>query len=343
MYSKSDTFRKTIENFIKYALKTDLFKDESISEEELNRILFKNFEDYILDLEIKFNSVEQIREDIIDAFIKERNSKEKFHIVYSEYIKFMNKNYFNDKSEQLKELPSYYSDLERRLLIAKKMHGEFNLSEIAREFLVSERTIQNDLSVLKNGEISVLNQELKVEYESRRNNHIKMKTKAHPLFLVENLTQVIGILNGLRYVYEKDYGYREYVLETAVSIWMQLSEDAKDRILNILIDELNLDETWYRKISHLAEMENNRLIFKKEEAFAKSKFLDILKNGKSCCVEYTDENGEVVNQYFDRIKMGRNHKIKGVIIKENREIEIDEEKIICFIPSIAKPENPRKK
>lgn len=342
MSLKSDVkFGQTIEEFIDLQLKgTIMFKGKKIKKNDLEKI-FSDIDEKILNAKIEVIGVNQIREDIIES-IQKKNSKDRAYYVYSKYIIFMNENYFNDKpkSKQIQELPTYYSDLERRLLIAKKMHSEFNISNIAREFLVSERTIEKDLSILNNGDMKVLNQELKVEYDERREGHIKIKSKAHPLFLVENLTQVVAILNGLSYVAKRDYGYHEYAIETAVSIWMQLSEDAKDRIQNVLVKELNLNEEWYNKISKLSEIEINKSMFKREEQFSDNKYLDILKNGKHCSIEYIDDDGNIANQYVDRIRLGKGDTIIGIIYgEENIEIKINKDRIICYVPQVRNIKN----
>ena len=334
-------FGQTIEEFIDLQLKgTIMFRWKKIKKNDLEKI-FSDIDEKILNAKIEVIGVNQIREDIIES-IQKKNSKDRAYYVYSKYIIFMNENYFNDKpkSKQIQELPTYYSDLERRLLIAKKMHSEFNISNIAREFLVSERTIEKDLSILNNGDMKVLNQQLKVEYDERREGHIKIKSKAHPLFLVENLTQVVAILNGLSYVAKRDYGYHEYAIETAVSIWMQLSEDAKDRIQNVLVKELNLIEGWYNKISKLSEIEINKSMFKREEQFSDNKYLDILKNGKPCSIEYIDDDGNIANQYVDRIRLGKGDTIIGIIYgEENIEIKINKDRIICYVPQVRNIKN----
>ncbi|MGM9535768.1 MAG: hypothetical protein ACI3VR_10965 [Intestinibacter sp.] len=339
MYSKEDTFRKTIKNFIKYALEKEVFKDEPISEEEVKEIVFKGFEDETLDLEIKYTDVKQIREDIIDVIIKEKNSKEKFRLVYSEYIKFMNKTYFYNQhvSKKIKQIPPYYSALERRILIAKKMHSNFNLHKIAREFFVSDRMIQEDLAILKKGDMTFLNRKLEVQYESRYRENVKMKSKAHPLFLVENLTQIIAMLNGLSYVSKesiesgKDSEYKEYAEETAISIWMQLSDDAKSTILDERVDELNLDKEWYNRISETAELEiqNSKPIFKIEEDFSEDIYLDVLKNRKPCTIKYKDDYGKQIKKDFDRIEQIDRYTIEGInLSKEN--CKINRNKIISI-------------
>lgn len=112
------------------------------------------------------------------------------------------------------------------------------------------------------------------------------------LFLVQNLEQIIALLNGLKYSYEI-YGYKEYARETAVSIWMQLSDYATNRILNELPqEELKIDIDWYKMIADEAEERKIKLeeedyiidSFKTEEFISnlgKNKKYSYLKNLKN--------------------------------------------------------------
>lgn len=330
MYSRDDTFRETIDKFIdKQPKQGMIYKNRKISKDTVSKV-FENLDNQNLDKKISKLSVDEIREDIIKS-IQNKTSKERPYYVYSKYIEYLNDNYYKEK--KIKKLPIYYSELERRLLIAKKMHTEFNIEEIAREFLVSERTIEKDLSALNNGKVRVLNQELKIEYEKRNGGNIKLKSKAHPLFLVENLTQVIAILNGLLYV-RKDYGYAEYAKEVAVAIWMQLSDDAKDRIQNVLVDELNLNKRWYDEIAQSSE---RKFMFKIEEDFLDHKYLDIRKNGKNCIIQYENDEGKIIEQYVSEIISKEGDIITAIIYEEeNREIKIDTNKIKCYLPKLKK-------
>ena len=342
MHSMEDTFRESIQKFIKSKFKKEqgieindntksniIFKNKKLKLKDLKKV-FENIDHQNLDKKIMQLKPNEIREDIIQSILN-KNNKDAAHEVYSKYIDYMNANYFKGESKglQIEELPSYYSELERRLLIAKKMHEEFNIEDVAKEFLVSERTIKKDLSALQNGEIEVLNQKLQVEYQ-KDGEHIQLKSKAHPLFLVENLTQVIAILNGFSYA-RRDYGYHEYAKETAVSIWMQLSDDAKNRIQNVLVDKLNLNKSWYDEISREAERE---YMFKKEEDFLSDRYLDICKNGKNCIIQYQDDNGEIIDQYVDEIISKKGNMLTAVIYEENRQIKINTDKIICYLPQL---------
>lgn len=234
----------------------------------------------------------QIREDLIER-LKAVSSKNINHYIYCQYIKFLNK----EKGMSIEKLPRYYSELERRLEIIKRIHKGSNASDIsdmAYDLLLDESNIRRDLRIINDGEMSVMGQRVKVEYHQQydKNGEECILSTAHPLFLVQNLEQIIALLNGLKYSYEI-YGYKEYARETAVSIWMQLSDYATNRILNELPkEELKIDIDWYKMIADEAEERKRKLeeedyiidSFKTEEFISnlgKNKKYSYLKNLKN--------------------------------------------------------------
>lgn len=234
----------------------------------------------------------QIREDLIDR-LKSMRSKKINHYIYCQYIKFLNK----EKGMSVEKLPRYYSELERRLEIIKRIHKGSNASDIsdmAYDLLLDESNIYGDLRIINDGEMSVMGQRVKVEHHKQydKNGQECILSTAHPLFLVQNLEQIIALLNGLKYSYEI-YGYKEYARETAVSIWMQLSDYATNRILNELPkEELKIDIDWYKMIADEAEERKRKLeeedyiidSFKTEEFISnlgKNKEHSYLKNLKN--------------------------------------------------------------
>ena len=234
----------------------------------------------------------QIREDLIER-LKAVSSKNINHYIYCQYIKFLNK----EKGMSVEKLPRYYSELERRLEIIKRIHNGSNASDIsdmAYDLLLDESNIHRDLRIISDGEMSVKGQRVKVEHHQQydKNGEECILSTAHPLFLVQNLEQIIALLNGLKYSYEI-YGYKEYARETAVSIWMQLSDYATNRILNELPkEELKIDIDWYKMIADEAEERKRKLeeedyiidSFKTEEFISnlgKNKEHSYLKNIKN--------------------------------------------------------------
>ena len=102
----------------------------------------------------------QIREDLIER-LKSMRSKNINHYIYCQYIKFLNK----EKGMSVEKLPRYYSELERRLEIIKRIHNGSNASDIsdmAYDLLLDESNIRRDLRIINDGEMSVMGQRVKV-------------------------------------------------------------------------------------------------------------------------------------------------------------------------------------
>ena len=75
----------------------------------------------------------------------------------------------------------------------------------------------------------------------------------HPLFLTQNLTQIVCMLEGLRMM-KDNWTMASYAETTAVNIWCQLSDYARDRITGTLVDLMGLAASWYKEISQRAEL-----------------------------------------------------------------------------------------
>lgn len=235
----------------------------------------------------------QIRKDALKV-ISAQKRKEGAVDIFNEYFEFL-----ADKTkhqEYMIEIPSLnkpVTELERKLLLAKNMHKSFDIEQIAEEFYVSTRTIENDLKDLSEGNLRVMGQVLKAEYRRKRRK-VYMPSTIHPLFLAQNLTQIVTLLNGLE-CSAKDPSYQGYAEKTAVGIWLQLSEYAKDRILNVLIEKMNLNGSWYHKINELASKSSS--LFSNEAECSgdsiKESIWKLLKNSELFYIRYIGDNGEI--------------------------------------------------
>ena len=95
------------------------------------------------------------------------------------------------------------------------------------------------MKALREG-ISVMDQELRLSDVQLRNRKVTAVSTMHPLFLAQNLTQIICMLEGLRRM-ENNWVMSSYARNTAVSIWCQLSQYARERIRGTLVDLMGLD------------------------------------------------------------------------------------------------------
>lgn len=220
-----------------------------------------------------------------------------------------------------------WDPLERQLAIIKMLH-ERNISTInmADRLFVSDRTIEDDLKMIRESDteaLQLMGQPVKIPYK-RRNRHFTSESTAHPIFLMANLAQVITILEGLgKQSQLKEY--ERFALLTAVNIWSELSDYARERI-NRLSDTLALDRVWLRKIQRMSE-EGVSNLFQTERACSDvdtvMSLIMIHKSGEKCFIEYKDESGQIVFLKDVRIVSNgktdftyRSEKIEGTLKKD---------------------------
>ena len=184
---------------------------------------------------------------------------------------------------------------ERLMFIAKYLQEKENrISELTDILWVNSRTIEDDLSRLRgiNDPIQVCGKAFYIPDTVRKDGRITFHSTAHPVFLAENLTQVLIILKGLKEMSGNPL-FRPYAMQSAREIWEQLSQYAKDRICYVLRNLLPEDYGWYESLSAM----NDDNHFHTEEAVSRynqvreNVVLDCIKNGKPFCVEYQDEDG----------------------------------------------------
>ena len=185
---------------------------------------------------------------------------------------------------------------ERLMFIAKYLQDENNrISDLSGRLWVSERTIEEDMKRLRDDvdPIQVCGKKFFISGTERRDGGIRFQSTAHPIFLAENLTQVLVMLKGLRMMAENPL-YEPYALQTGREIWNQLSSYAKNRIRFVLQDLMPEDSSWYEKLAEV----NDDYYFHTETACSqihnsgRSVILDCIKNGKPFCVEY-EEDGKI--------------------------------------------------
>ena len=196
---------------------------------------------------------------------------------------------------------------ERLMFIATYLQDENNrISDLSEKLWISERTIEEDMKRLRDDvdPIQVCGKKFFISGTERRDGGIRFQSTAHPIFLAENLTQVLVMLKGLRVMAENPL-YEPYALQTGREIWNQLSVYAKNRIRFVLQDLMPEDSSWYEKLAEV----NDDYYFHTETACSQiynsgsSVILDCIKNGKPFCVEY-EEDGKI--SVYSDCRMERN-------------------------------------
>lgn len=133
------------------------------------------------------------------------------------------------------------------MFIAKYLQEDENkISELPDILWVSGRTIEEDISRLRGIEdpIQICGRKFFIPDTTRENGSVRFPSTAHPLFLAENLTQILIMLKGLKTMSENPL-YEPYAVQTGREIWNQLSSYAKKRIRFVLSEMMPEDLTWY--------------------------------------------------------------------------------------------------
>ena len=167
---------------------------------------------------------------------------------------------------------------ERLMFIAKYLQDENNrISDLSGRLWVSERTIEEDMKRLRDDvdPIQVCGKKFFISGTERRDGGIRFQSTAHPIFLAENLTQVLVMLKGLRVMAENPL-YEPYALQTGREIWNQLSVYAKNRIRFVLQEGKIPDHAGQRRFEVMRDIGDELCP----------------QNGKSFCVEY-EEDGKI--------------------------------------------------
>ena len=198
------------------------------------------------------------------------------------------------------------NSFERLMFIAKYLQDpKARIADLPELLWVSERTIEADLSRLRGVDdpIQVCGRQFVIEDTERSSGQLRFASTAHPLFLTENLTQVLIMLKGLKQMAENPL-YKQYAEASAADIWEQLSDYARQRIRYVLTDLLPEDLSWYES---LEKPDEDAFYTERRCSVDGNVWLHCLKNGMSFCVEYQEDEGPAVytncriirDTYFD--------------------------------------------
>lgn len=240
-----------------------------------------------------YNTTEHLAAAMMDSVSASVRGKDTVIGVYKDLVAFL-----SEKGIDIEiEFPpvSVDSSLDRLLFIARHFQKEdATIEELPNILWVSERTIESDIARLK-GEaediLAVCGRKFYIPETKREDGRLNFASTLHPLFLTENLTQVIIMLEGLKHMAENP-DYKRYAETTAANIWEQLSDYAKDRIHKVIGPILPGDVSWYdsleRELDSTFYTENNCSV-------PGNVFMESIKSDgtKPCYIEY-EKDGETV-------------------------------------------------
>ncbi|MBR3640967.1 MAG: hypothetical protein IKN53_02935 [Oscillibacter sp.] len=211
-------------------------------------------------------------EDRMRSFVQSRvRGKDSVIAVYKKFVEYLKENgvEIGDTDKFFPPVP-VDSSFERLMWIAKELQQEdARIENLPNRLWVSERTVEGDLARLCGNDdpISICGRKFKITESTRENGQIKFASTAHPLFLTENLTQVLVLLEGLHHMAENPL-YTRYAETTAADVWAQLSDYAKDRVKRVLGDYLSAETDWYQSLEAGEHFQSERQCSVQETSFS---------------------------------------------------------------------------
>lgn len=296
---------ETIKEFLKYKNNYSGYNKKTVEN------LMLGDKEYSL---IKINGLGELKAEELKESIKlsvklYTRNKDRAIEIYKKYLNFLNTKKFH-VDITFPPIPVSIT-FERIMFIAKYIQNPENkISDLKDVLWVGPRTIENDLAILKGikNPIQVNGKRFVIEDIERSRGTVSMSSTAHPIFLTSNITQIIVTLKGLKLM-SQNSAFKVYAEEMARSIWTQLSDYAKNRILyvmeNLIPDELE----WYKNLN----IEKDDSFYNEIRCSSTEGagcVLDCLKNGKECFVEYQEiekttfyENCKILKYLDDKIRI----------------------------------------
>lgn len=261
----------------------------------LEDVLLGNKE-YSLNKQEEYANPDCLEKNIYQSVRSYKRDKDSAIKLYKDLIGFLNKHGVNISVD----FPpiSISSTFDRRLFIAKYLQDpDSKISDLEEKLWVSARTIENDIASLRGNKnpISVNGKQFIIPDTNRNRGRINFSSTAHPLFLTENLTQIVIMLKGLKAM-ASDPLYDQYAKLTASEIWWQLSPYAKERIRFVLREIIPDDLSWYESLAISSEnsFQTERDCSTIRNNHGADIVLDCLKNGKTFFVEYDEDDTPVI-------------------------------------------------
>ncbi len=197
----------------------------------LNRKLTKNRPTNLLN--------QQLKEAIASSVIKIKKQKDKSFSkeCYTHLVDFINQKYsFSIDLYNVKHL--FIATPEERVVYLlreterrKKLGKTSSLTDISQELGCSRRALEKDIKKITEDGFKLLGLNIQLLEEEER--VLDMRSTPHPIVLIQNITQILVLLEGLRSM-ENIQAYRSYARETALSIWNQLTEYAQNKVLDAI-------------------------------------------------------------------------------------------------------------
>ena len=259
---------------------------------ETAKTLLTSDRGYALTQMTEFDESDYLEKNMRDSVQKIPRGKDSAVRVYQRFVQFLQQKGV-EASVVFPPIP-IDSSFERQMFIAKYLQApDARIQDLSDILWVSERTIETDLERLyrdSDDPIQICGRRFSIPEATRSKGQIHHASTVHPLFLTENLTQVIIMLKGLRAM-AQDPKYAPYAEATGADIWEQLSDYAKKRIRFVLGELMPEDLSWYQGLERKVE---DSFYTEYRCSVHKDVLMDCFKNDKPFQVEYQEDDGTVI-------------------------------------------------
>ncbi|MBM7615604.1 hypothetical protein [Alkaliphilus hydrothermalis] len=267
-------------------------------QEEILDILEKN----VIKTTDKTMLSQQIAEAIEGSFGKISGFKDKAFAkeLYMDLVEYLNEKYkfrinIDSIVENIIGTPEerclyLLRETERTNFYGKKM----GLTEIAAKLGCSRRVLEKDVQRITEQGFNLLG--LNIKLVDERNSVLSMESTPHPIILMQNISQIMVMLEGLRAM-ENTKAYNNYARSTAINIWNQLTEYAQNKVLDA-IEVLNKESDaiieWYLNLRDESLAHKHFITeIKNSEGNISSQLMYLAKNQKPFNITYKDKDGLV--------------------------------------------------
>jgi biotin operon repressor len=165
------------------------------------------------------------------------------------------------------------------------------LREIAAELGYGTRALQKDIKKMTEQGFKLMGMNIKLV--SEKQNLLQMESTPHPVILMQNISQLVVMLEGLREM-SKIEAYENSAISTAVDIWNQLTEYTRNKILDAIEKlDTNADTmNWYDFIDKEGKY-HSRFVTEFENCSENpiSQLMYLMKNGKQFNLTYINGEG----------------------------------------------------
>jgi DNA-binding Lrp family transcriptional regulator len=254
--------------------------------------------------------------------------------IYNEMAYYLNENYeYKIDLNSVNEVVIETSE-ERCLYLLRETERENNdegkktMTEIADELGCSRRVLEKDIKKMTEQGFKLLGMNIKLIDEDE--NIFKMGSTPHPLILMQNISQIFVLLEGLRAM-EKISAFSSFARATSCSIWNQLTKYTKEKIMDAVekLGENQQNITWYFDLDSESK-EYSRFITEIEscEGNSSSQLMYLGKNGGLCNITYIDNKDSETTINECSVVHYHPYYGKATVKTLDGQYEIDDDKIV---------------